>query len=315
MCKYTYHHDPNCGHITSFNVDICSAFTCSLRQVEDGRPILCTKPTYKHDLVHPSKPSLCVQCERDWVENVKTKVQFVNDKSEGGKEPGFVSLEGMSSPIEVGMTVFSQKDRVNEHIHANAHYEGGEVKDKGKQSDLSGLGISSGTDAVHVDGNPSITSNACSLDCRGSADSGTFDVIDGFLSDFSSINIEDSPCTSDHADTYKDGDGGSDYDEYECFDLSPVSSLAEESFHDASADLDYRESFVYFGHEYGEKEDTKPQIDSRTQNLDEPREITSNTVPSIKQICSSLWKYLPSFGFSGTPTKVSPDGSISSSQA
>ena len=295
MCNYTYHHDPNCGHINSFSVDACPAFTCSLRQAEDGNPIACTEPTHKHDIIHPSNPSLCIQCEREWIEIVKAGVQSAKDKRDSDEEPGLVSLEGMNSPIEVGMAITSPKDR------ADVRNAESRSKSKGKQPALIGLGISSDSDAVRVDGNSSAIDKIHSLGRSDSANPGKFDTIDDYWNDFSSVNLEDSPDSSGHADIHKDeySDSDSDYEDPEGFDLSPVSSLVKESFHDSSADLDDTESTVDL-----ENENRHSQVDSLVQEMNELHEITDNPLPSFRQFFSSLERYFPVFRFSSGGMKL-----------
>lgn len=294
MCNYTYHHDPNCGHINSFSVDACPAFTCSLRQAENGKPIVCTEPTRKHDIVHPSNPSLCIQCEHEWAERVKAGIQSVKDKRDSDEEPGLVSLEGMNSPIEVGMAITSPKDR------ADAKNAESRSKNKGKQPDLIGLGISSDSDAVRVDGNSSAINKVRSLGRRDSANPGKFVTIDDYWNDFSSSR--ESPGPSGHAGIHKDKYSDSDYEDPESFDFSPVSSLVKESFHDASADLDDTESTVDL-----ENENSDSQVDSLIQEMNELHEITDNPLPSFRQFFRCLERYFPVFRFSSGGMKLNPE--------
>lgn len=296
MCSYTYHHDPNCGHINSFSVDACPAFTCSLRQAEDGKPIACTEPTHKHDIVHPSNPSLCIQCEREWAERVKAGVQPVKDKRDGDEEPGLVSLEGTNSPIEVGMAITSPKDR------AYARNVENRSKNKGKQPALIGLGIFSDSDAVRVDGDSSAINKVRSLRRRDSANPGKFGIIDDYWNGFSSVDLEESPGPSGHADTRKDEYSDSDYEDPEDFDLSPVSSLAKEPFHDVSVDHDDTESTVDL-----ENEDRDSQVDSLIQEMNELHEITENPLPSFRQFFRSLERYFPVFRFASGGMKLNPE--------
>lgn len=129
MCNYTYHHDPTCGHIASFNVDTCTAFTSSLRMAEsetDKHPVSCTKAIHSHDLVSPANPSLCLQCEQEWMERAKKRVKAMalgeTLLDEYEEQPEFVQLEGLDCPPKVGLTfTFSAPE--------------------GKQKKLIGLGI------------------------------------------------------------------------------------------------------------------------------------------------------------------------------
>lgn len=154
MCKYTYHHDPNCGHIASFNLDTCTAFTSSLRHTEsDKRPIACTKTVHNHDLVHPSKPVLCLQCEQEWMEKreAKGKERAEDDSEEEESDyedgPEFLSLEGLTSPMEAWMMVARPKEQEDHPCENKAIDEG---KGESRES-LFGLGITTDGKAVADD--------------------------------------------------------------------------------------------------------------------------------------------------------------------
>ena len=112
MCNYTYHHDPTCGHIASFNIDTCTTFTSSLRTAEsksDQKPICCTKTVHSHKIISQTHPSLCLQCEQEWMERAKMRVRamalgetLLDQYDE--EQANLAQLEGLYYPPKVGMT-------------------------------------------------------------------------------------------------------------------------------------------------------------------------------------------------------------------
>lgn len=103
-----------------------------------------------------------------------------------------------------------------------------------------------------------------------------------------------------HKDEYSDSD--SDYEDPEGFDLSPVSSLVNESFHDSNADLDDTESTVDL-----ENEDRDSRVDSLVQEMNELHEITDNPLASFRQVFGSLERYFPVFRFSSGGMKLNSE--------
>ncbi|KAJ5946332.1 hypothetical protein N7454_003171 [Penicillium verhagenii] len=73
MCRYTYHHYPNCGHIAHYTVMSCLEFTNQLRMFASADVIFpepyhltCDDIKISHDLLPSDHPDLCLQCSYDW---------------------------------------------------------------------------------------------------------------------------------------------------------------------------------------------------------------------------------------------------------
>ncbi|KAJ6006118.1 hypothetical protein N7451_004062 [Penicillium sp. IBT 35674x] len=67
MCRYTYHHYPNCGHIANYIVMGCLEFTNQLRYLANvERHLSCDDIKISHDLLPADHPDLCLQCAYDW---------------------------------------------------------------------------------------------------------------------------------------------------------------------------------------------------------------------------------------------------------
>lgn len=274
MCNYTYHHDPFCGHIASFNVETCAAFTCALRNAGDGNPISCPKPVHSHDLISPYSPSLCYQCEREWIDDVKTKAKEVKDNSAEADKTDFLSLEGMNFPPTVHMAIGSPKDHPREHGSLSEQDKDNIFPDPGTQPNVYGLG-------THLNN----TARAGGYGRRASIDSVDpvgQEIANTLFDEFTQVNLVDVPSYA-HAPYDEDNTTESELDlnEFEYLDLSPVSSLQEEP-----ADI------YDFGLEDG-------QVSPRTKELNELHEITSNVTPSFRQVRDSFIRtFPPLFDFS-----------------
>ncbi|CAG8906087.1 unnamed protein product [Penicillium nalgiovense] len=70
MCKHTYHHYPSCGHISNWSMTSCQEYTNKLRLAGPKHSVSCTQIKASHDLLLSTQPSMCVQCEREWAENL-----------------------------------------------------------------------------------------------------------------------------------------------------------------------------------------------------------------------------------------------------
>ncbi|CAI7611150.1 unnamed protein product [Penicillium glandicola] len=70
MCNYAYHHYPGCGHISNWSMTSCKEYTNKLRLAGPECSISCTDIKPSHDLLLSTQPSMCVQCEREWTENL-----------------------------------------------------------------------------------------------------------------------------------------------------------------------------------------------------------------------------------------------------
>ncbi|KAJ5546542.1 hypothetical protein N7494_004127 [Penicillium frequentans] len=67
MCRYTYHHYPNCGHIANYTVMGCLEFTNQLRYLANvEKHLSCDDIKISHDLLPADHPDLCLQCAYDW---------------------------------------------------------------------------------------------------------------------------------------------------------------------------------------------------------------------------------------------------------
>lgn len=67
MCRHTYHHYPNCGHIANYTVMGCLEFTNQLRYLANmERHLSCDDIKISHDLLPADHPDLCLQCAYDW---------------------------------------------------------------------------------------------------------------------------------------------------------------------------------------------------------------------------------------------------------
>lgn len=274
MCNYTYHHDPFCGHIASFNVEACSAFTCALRNVEGGNPISCPKPVHNHDLISSFNPTLCYQCEREWVEDVKTKAKIVKDNRTDTDKTDFLSLEGMNSPPTIHMAMDNPKDHSRKNSSFNEQGKDNEPADIGTQPAIYGLGAC--LNGAARAGGHNRHGSVDSIDPVGQ------NIANTIFDDFTHVNQDDVPSYA-HAPKGKNSASASELDlnEFEYLDLSPVSSLKEEP-----ADI------YDFGNEDG-------QVSPRTKELDELNEITSNVTPSLRQVRESFTRtFPPLFDFS-----------------
>ncbi|KAJ6057674.1 hypothetical protein N7460_000948 [Penicillium canescens] len=66
MCHHTYHHYPNCGHISSWTVRSCQEFTNRIRLTDPAHSCSCKEIQITHDMAESTQPNMCVQCEREW---------------------------------------------------------------------------------------------------------------------------------------------------------------------------------------------------------------------------------------------------------
>ncbi|KAJ5802710.1 uncharacterized protein N7503_005160 [Penicillium pulvis] len=67
MCRYAYHHYPNCGHIANYTVMGCLEFTNQLRYLANVEMYLaCDDIKISHDLLPADHPDLCLQCAYEW---------------------------------------------------------------------------------------------------------------------------------------------------------------------------------------------------------------------------------------------------------
>lgn len=67
MCRHTYHHYPNCGHIANYTVMSCLEFTYQLRHLAGvDWHLSCDSLRISHDLLPADHSDLCLQCAYDW---------------------------------------------------------------------------------------------------------------------------------------------------------------------------------------------------------------------------------------------------------
>lgn len=298
MCKYTYHHDPSCGHISSFNLDTCTAFTSSLRNTEsEKRPITCAKTVHNHDLVHPSNPVLCLQCEWEWMakREAKGKERAEEDDSEEEESdyedgPEFLSLEGLTSPMEAWMMVARPKEQEDRRGENRAADEG-EGKDKGS---LLGLGIATDGQVVADDANIHTTIHDNNNGNDGNKGESpvqsdhTMESPKPFDPEFIvEIAIPKSSVEPDTIAT-STPDDTKEYchidDSVEILNVEPEGSDNLGSFMDLEESSDEEAS-----------EKNTPPLSPRTQELRELEEITGSMVPVIRKCLLKLWNEPPDF--------------------
>ncbi|EAW12898.1 zinc-binding alcohol dehydrogenase family protein [Aspergillus clavatus NRRL 1] len=100
MCKYTYHHYPNCGHIGSFTIDSCVYFLNALRTDTwaGADPKSCTNVREHHDLLNTTNAVYCGQCERDWNQRLlKDGIEAILH----GPRPSHSPIEGLGLPSPI----------------------------------------------------------------------------------------------------------------------------------------------------------------------------------------------------------------------
>lgn len=242
----------------------------------------CPKPVHNHDLISPYSPSLCYQCERQWVEDVKTKAKSVKENTADTDKTEFLSLEGMDSPPTVRMAMVSSDDHSREHEHDNVNIN---EQDNYNNPVLTGMQPPVYDLETHLNYVAARTGGRnCNRNRRESIDSVDpvgHEIANSLFDDFTRINLEDIPSYA-HPPRIEENTSGTELDlnEYEYLDLSPVSSLKDEPTDVYDFDLE------------------DGQVSPHTKELDELDEITSNVTPSFRQIRNSFTRtFPPLFGF------------------
>ncbi|PKY08420.1 hypothetical protein P168DRAFT_331848 [Aspergillus campestris IBT 28561] len=98
MCKYTYHHYVQCGHIATFTVDSCWRLVEQLRQ--GPTQVTNCLNIERHDLLPQDEAYMCNQCRPAYLERIREK-QFksMRPSSEtsdtSSSSPAFTQLEGL----------------------------------------------------------------------------------------------------------------------------------------------------------------------------------------------------------------------------
>ncbi|CAG8897668.1 unnamed protein product [Penicillium egyptiacum] len=125
MCKHTYHHYPSCGHISNWSMTSCQEYTNKLRLTGPERSVSCTQIKPSHDLLLSTQPSMCVQCEREWAENLS---------SHGGDQTqtsnSYRKIEGLGAignVIEVNARMVSDSTPNDRDTSSTGHSDNGQI--------------------------------------------------------------------------------------------------------------------------------------------------------------------------------------------
>ncbi|KAJ9488264.1 hypothetical protein VN97_g5016 [Penicillium thymicola] len=124
MCKHTYHHYPSCGHISNWSMTSCQEYTNKLRLAGPEGSASCTKITPSHDLLLSAQPSMCVQCESEWAENLSS---HGDDQIQSSNS--YRSIEGMDlgQIIEVNARMVSDPTHNDRDTSSTYHSDYGQV--------------------------------------------------------------------------------------------------------------------------------------------------------------------------------------------
>lgn len=242
----------------------------------------------------------------------------VDVKCSEDKEPGYVSLEGMSSPLDIGMTIIRSmkrrgcdgakaKDKLSGlSIHLNTEYRAARDDKEVKVFDFEydddceyiRKNEGEGGEDIHTHARARGRGRSCGRDYDSEFCSPNpsiyspepMDPISLARPDIDDLEDEDDDDTSLPGTSTKSKNALDDPDEsIELLDLSPVSSCPEKSYvgYEDSDDSDSDD----------EKDDDKSSSTSSLiiPNKQEQREITSNAVPSITQFLSKVYHAQPAF--------------------
>ncbi|KAJ5528797.1 hypothetical protein N7527_002190 [Penicillium freii] len=124
MCKHTYHHYPNCGHISNWSMTSCQEYTNKLRLVGPECRASCAQITPSHDLLLSTQPSMCVQCESERAENLSSDGDDQTQPSNS-----YRSIEGMDARqiIEVNARMVSDPTHNDRDTSSTDHSDNGQV--------------------------------------------------------------------------------------------------------------------------------------------------------------------------------------------
>ncbi|KAJ5213261.1 hypothetical protein N7449_000430 [Penicillium cf. viridicatum] len=123
MCKHTYHHYPSCGHISNWSMTSCQEYTNKLRLAGPECSASCTQITPSHDLLLSTQPSMCVQCESEWAENLSSGDDQIQSSN------SYRSIEGMDARqiIEVNARMVSEPIYNDRDTSSTDHSDNGQV--------------------------------------------------------------------------------------------------------------------------------------------------------------------------------------------
>ncbi|CAI7634400.1 unnamed protein product [Penicillium palitans] len=124
MCKHTYHHYIGCGHISNWSMTSCQEYTNKLRLAGPERSAPCTQITVSHDLLFSAQPSMCVQCEREWVENFASRR---DDQTQSSNSYGLVDAMDDSQIIEVNARMVSNPTHNDRDTSRTDHSDNGQI--------------------------------------------------------------------------------------------------------------------------------------------------------------------------------------------
>ncbi|OJJ77170.1 hypothetical protein ASPBRDRAFT_24872 [Aspergillus brasiliensis CBS 101740] len=91
MCQYTFHNNPDCGHIANFTLDICVEMMNAMREGTKNPP--GHKVTNVHDLLPKSPSYQCRPCEG--------KLSKGETNSSNSSDSDYVVLEGLNAGVPI----------------------------------------------------------------------------------------------------------------------------------------------------------------------------------------------------------------------
>ncbi|KAJ5782294.1 hypothetical protein N7457_004068 [Penicillium paradoxum] len=107
MCNYTYHHYPNCGHISNWSITSCQEYTNRLRLASPEQSIPCTLIETSHNLLSSPQPSRCMQCVSEWMASLSEDNHRPQSSNSYLKIEG---LDGTRQTIEIKARMVSDSD-------------------------------------------------------------------------------------------------------------------------------------------------------------------------------------------------------------
>lgn len=124
MCKHTYHHYPGCGHISNWSMTSCQEYTNKLRLAGPERSPSCTQILLSHDILFSAQPSMCVQCESEWVENFASRRE---DQIQSSNSYRLVEAMDDSQIIDVNARMVSNPTYDDRDTSSTDHSDNGQV--------------------------------------------------------------------------------------------------------------------------------------------------------------------------------------------
>ncbi|EKV11095.1 hypothetical protein PDIG_48320 [Penicillium digitatum PHI26] len=102
----------------------CQEYTNKLRLAGPERSVSCTRIKSSHDLLLSTQPSMCVQCEREWVENL-----FSHGNHQTQTSTSYRKIEGLDANqiIEVKARMVSDSTHNDRDTGSTDHSDNGQV--------------------------------------------------------------------------------------------------------------------------------------------------------------------------------------------